>query len=165
MPNLRLGASAAVAILLLALCSVLAGPAFEMRTMGARDGIGAGALPQFVVVGTAVLSVIIFIQDFVAWWRQGDIGHAAGQGAGSGSPQRILALGGTVLVLLAIYVFAWRWTGFLPASIGFMTALCVILAPTLSRTARGVAIAAVTSVLFCTAVWALFVHVLMVPLR
>lgn len=167
MANLRLAASAAVSVLLLALCSVLAGPAFEMPALGSRGGLGAGALPQFVVVSTALLAVVIFIQDFFAWKRRGDIDGAPEEAAkdSSADARRVVGIGTAVLVLLAVYVFVWRWIGFLPASIGFMAVLCMVLAPGASRTARGMVIAAVTSILFCTGVWALFVYVLMVPLR
>jgi hypothetical protein len=163
MQTLRLAASAAVTVLLLALCAVLAEPAFDLPAVNTRGGIGAGGLPQFTVVAGAVLVPVMFVHDLILFRRTS--GAAAAKAEGSAKARRMIVLGAVIFVLLAAYVFAWRLLSFLPASILFTAVLCAILLPKAARTRRAYAIAAVFSILFCTGVWALFVHVLAVPLR
>lgn len=164
MPRLRLAASTLTTLALLTLCAILAEPAFELTASNGRGSIGAGGLPQFVVVAVAVLAPLILIQDVLGFRSSGRITGAPAIEAGrDASARRTAVLGATVLVLLAGYAFAWRLTGFLPASIAFMSILCIVLAP--ERTPRGSTIAILFSALFCVGVWALFVHVLAVPLR
>lgn len=166
MSHLRLAASTLVTVLLLALCAVLAGPAFELTAYNYQGGIGAGGLPQFVVVSVALLAPLMFVQDVIRFRRTGHVSGGFDFEDGDGAEARRTAvLGSTVLVLLAGYAFLWRWIGFLPASILFMIVLCLVLAPADRRTVKGAATAIIFSLLFCVGVWALFVHVLAVPLR
>jgi hypothetical protein len=166
MQTVRLAAGAAVTILLLALCAVLAGPSFSMRSLGPQGELGSGALPQFIVISAAVLAVCVFVQQIAAYRRRGAVAPApGGEAPVEADPRRILTIGPVVLAMLAAYAFAWTAVGFLPASVAFMVALCLFLTPASHRTGQGIAIAIATSVLFCLGVWALFVHVLGVPLR
>lgn len=166
MSHLRLAASTLVTVFLLALCAVLVGPAFELAAYNGQGGISAGGLPQFVVVSVALLAPLMFAQDAIRFRRTGHISGSFDFEDGDGAEARRTALlGSTVLVLLAAYAFAWRWLGFLPASMLFMSVLCLVLAPKDRRTALGLATAILFSILFCLGVWALFVHLLAVPLR
>ena len=162
MLKLRLAASAVVTVLLLALCAILVGPAFELPASAPQNGIGAGGLPQFTVIAVAILAPVMFVQDLLRFRRT-----AAGVPAdeGSGEARRVVILGTTVLVLLAGFVFLWQLVSFLPAATLFTLTLCCILMPAEVRSVRGYAVAAIFSLLFCTGVWALFVHLLAVPLR
>lgn len=167
MSNLRFGASVTVLVGLLGLCALLASPAFDLPAEARGSGLGAGAFPQFVVVAVAILSCLILVQDLLQW-RQPAPDRGAPDPEGddfSSDPGRVLRLGTGVFLLLAAFIFAWPWLGFLPVAITFMAALALLLSPAAARTGRGVAITLVTSVLFCTGLWALFVHVLAVPLR
>lgn len=163
MPTIRLAAGAAVSLLLLALCALLAGPSFELPGAAPDGGIGAGALPRFVVVAVAVLAVAVFVQQVMAA-RAGRVVHAD-DGADEADPRRVLGLGAGVLVLLAGYAYGWTVAGFLPATIAFILALGLLLVPAESRTPRGLLVIAATAVLFSLGVWGLFVHILAVPLR
>lgn len=166
MSHLRLAASTLVTVFLLALCALLVGPAFELTAYNSQGGIGAGGLPQFVVVSVALLAPLMFIQDVVRFRRTSHISGGFDFEDGDGAEARRTAfLGSTVLVLLAAYAFLWRWLGFLPASMLFMSVLCVVLAPKDRRTVRGIGTAIIFSILFCLGVWALFVYLLAVPLR
>ena len=166
MSHLRLAASTLVTVLLLALCALLVGPAFELAAYNGQGGIGAGGLPQFVVVSVALLSPLMILQDMIRFRRDGHIsGGYDFEDGDRAEARRTALLGSTVLVLLAAYAFLWRWLGFLPASILFMIVLCLVLAPAERRTVKGTATAVLFSILFCVGVWALFVHVLAVPLR
>lgn len=166
MSLLRLGASVIVLVGLLGLCALLAGPAFELPAAAYGSGLGAGAFPQFVVVAVAVLACLLLVQDLRQWRRPAAPGAQQPDGDEfSGGPGRVLLLGSGVFLLLAAFVFAWPWLGFLPVAIAFMAVLALLLAPRSARSARSVAITLLTSVLFCSGLWALFVHVLAVPLR
>ncbi|WP_029008217.1 tripartite tricarboxylate transporter TctB family protein [Azospirillum halopraeferens] len=171
MQTVRLAAGAAVTMLLLVLCAVLAGPSFGMRALGPQGELGSGALPQFIVVSVAVLAVVVFIQQVIAHRRRGGGASPAaalpsdGDVAPDADPRRVLTVGPAVLAMLAGYAYAWTEVGFLPASIVFLVLLSLFLMPAPQRTGRGIAVAAATAVLFCLGVWALFVHVLGVPLR
>ncbi|GAB4394540.1 MAG: hypothetical protein Tsb0032_20640 [Kiloniellaceae bacterium] len=166
MSHLRLAASALATALLLVLCAILAEPAFELTAVNRRGGIGAGGLPQLVVIAVAVLAPLSFLQDVLRFRRSGHItgGFDAADGDAA-EARRTALLGSTVLVLLAAYAFAWRLTGFLPASIAFMSVLCLILLPAPARSLKRSLLSVAFSAAFCVGVWALFVHLLGVPLR
>lgn len=166
MRTVRFWASILSTILLLGLCALLAGPSFELPAGGPRMGIGAGALPQFVVVATAILAVITLLGDIAAW-RRPPASPIAGEtrDAEDTDPRRVVILGGFVLVLLAAYIGAWPYLGFIPPTIGFIAALSLVLLPRAEWTAMRMASIALMAILFTLGVWALFVHVLMVPLR
>jgi hypothetical protein len=166
MSRLRLAASALATALLLVLCAILAAPAFELTAVNNRGGIGAGGLPQFVVVAVAILAPLAFLQDVLRFRRSGHItgGFDAADGDAA-EARRTALLGSTVLVLLAAYTFTWRFAGFLPASIAFMSVLCLILLPAPQRRFKKAAFSVAFSAAFCVGVWALFVHLLGVPLR
>ncbi len=161
MSVLRFAASGLVTLVLLGLVAVLGPPAFELSLASASGGVGPGALPQFVVVCTTVLALVILGMD-VATWRRRD----AGDDEADEAPARlVLGTGIPVLVLLAAFIIAWHYLNFLVTAIAFTAPLSTLLAGRAGRTPRGLAAIAATSVLFCTGVWALFVHVLNVPLR
>lgn len=162
MLKLRLAASAVVSVLLLGLCAVLVEPAFALPASAPQNGIGAGGLPQFTVIAVAILAPVMFVQDLLRYRRAA---AEAPTDEGTGEARRIVVLGTTVLVLLAAFVFLWQLLSFLPAAILFTATLCCILMPAEVRSVRGYVVAGIFSVLFCTGVWALFVHLLAVPLR
>ncbi|MGE4527337.1 MAG: tripartite tricarboxylate transporter TctB family protein [Rhodospirillaceae bacterium] len=162
MVKLRFAASAISAVFLLSLCCVLAAPAFELPTLNAQGSIGAGGFPQFTVIAVGVLAPLMLVQDALRFRREMRGGTAGGD---SGQARRMVVLGATVFALLAAYIFFWQILSFLPASILFTAVLCCLLLPAEKKTRRGYLTAAVFSVLFCTGVWAVFVHLLAVPLR
>lgn len=164
MQSIRLGASAAMMLLLLGFVALLFGPSFDMPTAGASIGLGRGALPQFCVVMVAVLSVAIFVRDLVAYRRTGSITGPAGLGE-TADPRRVITLGFASLVLLMAFVVTWQWLGFLPAAIAFVVITGLLLLPRERWGSRAVGIVLVTGVAFALSVWALFVYVLQVPLR
>ncbi len=162
MSKLRLAASAVVTVLLLALCAVLAAPAFQLPATSYQGGIGAGGLPQFTVLAVGILTPIMLIQDFLAYRRRAP---EPGSPADARQARRTLVLGGIVFALLAAFVAAWQELSFLPAAIGFTAAMCAVLMPKERRTPAGYVVALAFSGVFCTGVWAVFVHLLAVPLR
>ncbi len=164
MRTVRFFASALSTLMLLGLCILLAPPAFELTTAGPQYGIGAGALLQFVIVATALLTVLMLIRDFIAW-REDGAETATGEANTLDDADPMRVIGVCVLALLAAHIALWAYAGFIAASVAFMAALSLILLPRDQWTASRLAIVAAMSVLFPVAVWALFVHVLMVPLR
>jgi hypothetical protein len=168
MPRLRIAASLFVTFSLIALCLALVPSAFALAGLTPDGNIGAGALPQFVVVAVPLLSLAILVSDLVSY-RKGRLDQvAAREGEADvtdADPRRVLVIGSLVLVLLAAYAAAWRLVGFPLASLAFMATMAFILAPQESRNLRGTIILAATTLVFCLGTWALFVHVLMVPLR
>lgn len=151
-------------LILLALAALLYGPSFAMPTGGVEIGLGRGALPQFCVVAGAILAVVIFVKDVVSMRRAGSIEGPTGIGDGV-DPRRVVIIGFSALVLLAAYLVAWAFIGFLPASIVFMIVMSLVLLPREHWNTRSLALVFATGVLFGLGVWALFVYVLEVPLR
>ena len=164
---MRFAASLFMTAFLIGLCAVLAGPAFDLQTFGRTGQIAAGALPQAVVVATIVLAALSMGEDVLALARRGPKGAAPPEleGGIDAPAGRVLGLGLGILALLTGYVVLWRYIGFPAASTVFMAAAATVLAPKEARGPRGLAIIAVTSVLFCVGVWLAFVHLLAVPLR
>lgn len=163
MPTLHLVASLGVSAFLLGLSVILAGPAFELTGLGPRGGLHAGALPQFVVVVVAVLAVISAVSDLRRWWVTRS--DASQQEEPFASPDQVLKVGGGVLALLALYVFAWRPLPFPLITMVFVALVSLIVAPPAARAPKGLAIIGLTSVLFSLGVWLVFTYVLKVPLR
>lgn len=164
MEAIRLAASAAMTVIVLALAAILFGPSFAMPTGGPEVGLGRGALPQFCVVAGAILAVAIFVRDLLAMRRSGAIVGPSGISEGT-EPRRVVIVGFAALLLLAAYVVAWLYVGFLPASVVFLAATSLLLLPRERWSVRSLLPVAATSVLFGVGVWALFVYVLQVPLR
>ncbi|ASP21247.1 tripartite tricarboxylate transporter TctB family protein [Antarctobacter heliothermus] len=163
MPTLNLVASIATSALLVGLSLFLAGPAFDLPGLGPKGGLRAGTLPQFVVVVVIALAVLSVINDVVKWRADRRPGHMPEQPF---APVRqVVAVGGSVLVLLAAYVFAWGPLPFPLISFVFFTAVGAILSPPTERTLRGYSKIALTGLLFSTGVWLIFTFVLNVPLR
>ena len=152
-------AIAFVALFLVCLSVVLAGPAFELRTLGRTGIIDAGALPQAVVITVGVLAVFVFATDM--------IDHARGREPAGGveGGGMVVMLGGGVLLLLAAFLVLWPHLGFPIAASAFMAATSALLAPPESRTPWGYTAIGVVSVAFCFGVWLAFTNVLGVPLR
>jgi hypothetical protein len=164
MQAIRFASSAAMTLVLLGFAALLFGPSFAMPALGAETGIGRGALPQFCVVAGAVLALVVFIRDLLSMRRSGAITGPSGLGADA-EPRRVVTIGFLALLLLSAYVVAWAYVGFLLASIAFLVATSLMLLPREHWTARSLALVLATGVLFGVGVWALFVHVLQVPLR
>ena len=164
MQLIRFAASAAMTLILLALVALLYGPSFAMPTAGVEIGLGRGALPQFCVVAGAILAVIIFAKDVVSMRRTGSIEGPSALSEGA-DPRRVVIIGFSALVLLAAYLVAWAFIGFLPASIVFMIVLSLVLLPREHWNTRSLTLVSATGSLFGLGVWALFVYVLQVPLR
>ncbi len=164
MQAIRLAASAAMTLILLAFVAILFSPSFAMPTGGPQVGLGRGALPQFCVVAAAILAVATFVRDAIAMRRTGSI---VGPMAISEStePRRVVVIGFAALLMLVAYVTAWWLLGFLPASVAFLAATSLLLLPRERWNTRALIPVAATSVLFGVGVWALFVYVLQVPLR
>tara|TARA_R100000789_G_scaffold14655_3_gene18066 strand:+ start:4124 stop:4639 length:516 start_codon:yes stop_codon:yes gene_type:complete len=163
MPTLNLVASIATSVLLIGLSLFLAGPAFELPGLGPKGGLQAGTLPQFVVVVVIVLAVLSVINDVIKWRADRRWGHMPEQPF---APVRqVVTVGGSVLVLLAAYVFAWGPVPFPLISFVFFTFVGAILAPPAERTPRGYSKIALTGLLFSIGVWLIFTFVLNVPLR
>lgn len=165
MTSVQLAASAFVALFLVGLAVFLAPAAFELQAMGSRGGLGAGALPQFAVVVVPLLAVASLVADVLIYRRTRGFAADAAAGPAAPSSRRVLGLGTTVLAMLVMLAGVWRFAGFPIASVAFMAVLATILMPASSRTPRGYAILAATTLFFCLGTWAFFVHVLMVPLR
>lgn len=166
MHTVRFFASVLATAMLLGLCAILAPSAFELTTAGPQYGIGAGALPQFAIIATVVLSIVMVIDDFAAWRKHGDDGVSTeGEALEGADANRVVIIGACVLALLAAFIALWAYLGFIIASMAFVMALSLLLLPRADWTASKLAIIAAMSVLFPLAVWALFVYVLMVPLR
>jgi hypothetical protein len=164
MQAIRLAASAAMTIIVLVLAAILFVPSFDMPTMSAEIGLGRGALPQFCVVAAAILAVAIFLRDVVSMLRSGAIVGPSGISEAT-EPRRVVGIGFAALVMLAAYVVAWQFLGFLPASIVFLAATGLLLLPRERWNVRSLTAVGATSLLFAIGVWALFVYVLQVPLR
>ncbi len=164
MQAIRLAASAAMTVILLALAAILFAPSFDMPTMSSEIGLGRGALPQFCVVAGAILAVAIFVRDVVSVRRAGSIVGPLGISEKT-EPRRVVGIGFAALLMLAAYVIAWQFLGFLPASIVFLAATGLLLLPRERWNARPLLAVGATSLLFALGVWALFVYVLQVPLR
>lgn len=164
MQSIRLAASVAMALLLLAMVAILYGPSFAMPAGSGTAGLGRGALPQFCVVAAAVLAVAVAIRDVLSQRRTGAITGAAVVGDAT-DPRRVVGIGLAALVMLAGFLLGWQWLGFLPAAMGFVAATSLMLLPRAHWEARNLRTLVATSVLFSLGVWALFVYVLQVPLR
>lgn len=164
MQLIRFAASAAMSLILLALAAFLYGPSFAMPTAGVEIGLGRGALPQFCVVAGAILAVIVFLKDAISLRRTGSIEGPQAIGDAV-DPGRVVVIGFSALVLLAAYLVAWAFIGFLPASIAFMIIMSMILLPRDYWNTRSLTLVFATGGLFGLGVWALFVYVLEVPLR
>lgn len=164
MQPIRLAASAAMTLILLALVALLSGPSFAMPSSSAAAGLGRGALPQFCVVAAAVLAVLVFVRDLLAYRRGGAITGPFEISAGT-EPRRVFTVGLAALVLLSAFVVGWQLVGFLPAAISFLVVVSLLLLPRDRWNVRSVGVAGLTGVLFGLGVWALFVYVLQVPLR
>jgi hypothetical protein len=164
MQTIRLAASALVTLIILGLAAILFAPSFAMPTIGAQVGLGRGALPQFCVLAGAILALGSFIRDVVEMRRKGSIVGLV-EVSETAEPRRVVLIGFAALLLLFGYVIAWRLLGFPAASVIFLVTTSLLLLPQDRWNARGLLAVAVTSVLFGTCVWALFVHVLQVPLR
>lgn len=168
MEKMRIGASVFVALFLIALCIFLMPSAFALPTWGARGEIGAGALPQFVVVVVPIFAIAILTTDIMAY-RRGQMnvpivrdGEAE---VAESDPRRVLGLGSLILLMLALYAVLWRYIGFPLASMAFMAAMALVFLPPESRNLRGITLMAITTLIFCVGTWTFFVHVLGVPLR
>lgn len=164
MQSIRLAASAAMTLLLLAMVAVLWGPSFAMPAGSGTAGLGRGALPQFCVMAAAVLAVVVFARDLISHRRSGVITGASELGENT-EPSRVVGIGLAALVMLAAFLGAWQWLGFLPATMAFVAATSLTLLPREHWTRRSLAVLAATSMLFSLGVWALFVYLLQVPLR
>ena len=164
MQSIRFAASAAMTLIILALAALLYGPSFAMPTAGVDIGLGRGALPQFCVVAGAILAVVIFVKDVAAMRRTGSIEGPSGIGDGV-DPRRVVIIGFSALVLLAVYLIGWAFVGFLPASIVFMIVMSLVLLPRKHWNTRSLTLVLATGALFGLGVWALFIYVLGVPLR
>lgn len=168
MPVLRIAASVFVTLFLVAVCLALMPSAFALPRLGPSGSLGAGALPQFAVIAVPLLSLIVLASEIGSYRKGGLKQPVARDGeaeVADADPRRVLVIGSLVLVLLAAYATGWRLIGFPLASLGFMGAMGFVIAPPESRTLRGIAILAVTTLVFCLGTWAFFVHVLTVPLR
>jgi hypothetical protein len=164
MQAIRFAASAAMTLIVLGLAGLLFGPSFEMPATGAEIGLGRGALPQFSVVAGAVLAIAIFVRDVVQMRRTGTI-HGPANVNASADSKRVVVIGLSALALLAAYVTAWAYVGFMGATIPFLLVMSLLLLPVSHWNARSLALVAATGLLFGLGVWALFVYVLQVPLR
>jgi hypothetical protein len=164
MQSIRLAASVAMALLLLAMVAILVGPSFAMPAGSGTAGLGRGALPQFCVVAAAVLALAVVIRDVLSKRRTGAITGAAEIGETT-DPRRVVGIGLAALVMLAGFLLGWQWLGFLPATMAFVAATGLMLLPRAHWKARSLLPLLATSVLFSLGVWALFVYVLQVPLR
>lgn len=164
MQAIRFAASAAMTLIILSLATLLYGPSFAMPATGAEIGLGRGALPQFCVVAAAIFAVVIFVRDVICMRRSGAI-HGPFNISATAESKRVVFVGLSALVLLAAYVAAWAFVGFLLASIGFLVVTSLLLLPIEHWNARSLAVLLATEVLFGIGVWALFVYVLQVPLR
>ncbi|WP_274424733.1 tripartite tricarboxylate transporter TctB family protein [Chelativorans sp. YIM 93263] len=163
MPTLHFIASLAVSLFLIGLSALLAGPAFDLVSIGPRGGLQAGALPQFVVVMVVMLAVLSVVSDFRRWRASR---HGGVESEEAFAPGRQVALvGGGVMMLLAAYVFAWRPLPFPLTTAVFVTLVSLVIAPRGARTRRGMFTIVLTSVLFSIGVWLVFTYLLKVPLR
>ncbi|SFE93098.1 tripartite tricarboxylate transporter TctB family protein [Roseivivax sediminis] len=163
MPNLNLCSSIMTCLFLIGLSVVLAGPAFDLPGLGPRGGLQAGTLPQFVVVMVALLATLSLVSDLLKWRRGRQPGAEIEPEV---APLRqVVFVGGGIMALLAVYVFAWRPLPFPLISFVFFTIVSAILAPPAARNPRGYGVIALTGLLFSICVWALFTSVLKVPLR
>ncbi|WBU64797.1 tripartite tricarboxylate transporter TctB family protein [Paracoccus aerodenitrificans] len=163
MPHLNLFASVVTCLFLIGLSLVLAGPAFELPGLGPKGGLQSGTLPQFVVVTVAALSVLSLASDILKWRRGMKPGVEIEPEV---APLRqVLVVGGGIMVLLAVYVFAWRPLPFPLISFVFFALVGAILAPPAARSTKGYGVIALTGIVFSVAVWLLFTYVLKVPLR
>lgn len=160
MSALRLTASGLVTLVLLTVCALIASSTFSLPGMEARGSIGAGAIPQFVVVATVLLSLLVFIGDVFTWLRA----NITEDESEIATPKEVMLVGIPVFLILAGYVVAWRYVNFLVTSILFFALLSVMLGWR-GITRRGLVVLFATSILFSTGIWALFVFVLKVPLR
>jgi hypothetical protein len=164
MQAIRFAASAAMTLLVLGLAALLWSPSFQMPATGAEIGLGRGALPQFCVVAGAIFAIAIFIRDVVHMRRTGSIQGPSSLSASADS-KRVVVIGLAALLLLAAYVTAWAYFGFLLSSIAYLIVTSLVLLPFGHWQVRSIAIVAAVGVLFGVGVWALFVYVLQVPLR
>ena len=167
---MRLAASAVVTLFLLGLGAILAGPAFSLAALGRGGGLGAGALPQVVVVVVMVLACASLVSDLLEARRspsptRAELGPDL-DGVDAGPPTAtILLVGGGMLGLLIAYVALWRMVGFPIASVLFMAAASLLVAPREARRPAGLVLIAIVSAAFCIAVWLAFTQLLAVPLR
>lgn len=164
MQLIRLAASIAIALLLLAMVALLWGPSFAMPAGSGTAGLGRGALPQFCVVAGAVLAVVILVRDVLSHRRTGAITGLTELGT-STEPRRVVGIGLAALVMLAAFVAGWQWVGFLPATMAFIATTSLALLPRSDWRPRTLSIVVATAGLFSLGVWALFVYLLQVPLR
>lgn len=163
MPNLHFVSSLATNLFLIALTLVLAGPAFDLEAFGSRGGLGAGALPQFVVMAVIVLSCLSIIGDTRKWYLTRKMGRDPGEPI---APTRhVVLVGGGVLLLLAAYVFAWRPLPFPLITIVFVALVSALIGPAHLRSKKGLLTIGLTAVLFSVGVWLVFTYALKVPLR
>lgn len=159
MPTLNLCASIVTCLFLIGLSVVLAGSAFDLPGLGPNGGLQAGTLPQFVVVMVALLATLSLVADILKWRRGGE------PGAEVAPLRQVILVGGGIMALLAVYVFAWRPLPFPLISFVFFTIVSVILAPPAARGLKGYGVIALTGLLFSIGIWLLFTYVLKVPLR
>ena len=150
-----------VALVLLSLCAILFQPAFELPAIDSRGIISAGAIPRFVILIIVILSLTMFVQDMATWVRV----RCSDSDKDAATPRQALVIGAPTLIILTAYIFSWRQLNFLFTTIIFFIILSSLLAGRRTLTRRGLTVLCVTATLFCTGVWALFVHVLKVPLR
>lgn len=163
MPTLKICASILSCLFLIGLSLILAGPAFDLPGLGPNGGLQAGTLPQFVVVMVVILATLSLVADILKWRR----GRPPGtEPEPEDAPLRqVILVGGGVMALLAVYVFAWRPLPFPLITFVFFTIVSAILTPPASRSLKGYGVIALTGLLFSLGVWLLFTNVLKVPLR
>lgn len=163
MPTLHYIASLATSLFLIGLTLVLAGPAFDLEAFGARGGLGAGALLQFVVMAVILLSVLSIIGDSLKWYSARKAGRDPGEPIAP--PRHVVLVGGGVLLLLAAYVFAWRPLPFPLITVVFVALVSGLIGPTYLRSKKGLLTIGLMAVLFSVGVWLVFTYALKVPLR
>ena len=95
-------ASAAITLFLLGLCALLAGPAFDLPAFGRQGQLGPGALPRFVIIGTALFALASLAADLLP--RKSRAAVLPTVSGAEASSSRILTIGGAVLALLGAYV-------------------------------------------------------------
>lgn len=164
MQRIRLAASGLMALIILALATLLFKPSFALPTGGAEVGLGGGALPQFCVIAGAILAAASFIRDVVVMIRTDSIVGSV-EISEPTEPRRIVLVGIAAFALLVAYVITWLLLGFLIASIMFLAAMSFLLLPRGSWNPRTILLLLANSVFFGVGVWALFIYVLQVPLR
>ncbi|WP_148252835.1 tripartite tricarboxylate transporter TctB family protein [Aidingimonas lacisalsi] len=165
MSVLRFSASTLVTIILLTLCAILAPPAFDLPTFDESGSIRSGAVPQFVVAFTALLSVIIYASDLLDFYKSRASSLLSSDNDDEPTLRQASNVGVPMLVILAAYIFAWHYLNFAITTIVFFFSTSLLLMGKEKLTRKTVSMSLITAILFSTGVWSLFTYILKVPLR